>query len=345
MRLAIADREGQHPLHAELSDAVAGAAVELGIAAERIADPAREHEFDVLLLMGYPHFYPAFAGAPRAARRISWFGENLPTGPASAGQRIYRALPSARLLDVAHDSIGRLAGQSVRRRLLAMREQAAMERELGANLEEMKHARQWIDELVVVSGNRAIGAQQSGWHEVRIVPFGYHESFAGPLVPADSPGRDIDVLFLGRDLDARVRRARGLAEFRTRLADRAQMVVVDGGLYGAERHALIARTRIVLDIHRIPSNSTGMRYLLATAGGAALVNEETLDDWLPELDRHVVEVPAERLADEVMALLNDEPRRRRLVDTGQQLLRDELSMRNCLQRVLNVGADNIPTSA
>ncbi len=336
MRLAIAD-ESQHPLHDELIEAALAGANERGIDAERLKDPRDEWRFDAVLLLGYPHYYPRFRGAPRSTRRISWYGENLPAAGATRAQALARSVPSARLLDVVHDSAGRLLGPRSRQRVLRLRESAAAERELGRNLAELRAAREWIDELVVVSRNRVLGASLAGW-EARLVPFGYHAAMAGPLVPPGSPGRDIDVLLLGRDVSARGRRARGVAEFRRRLGERARLVVVEGGAQGPERHALIARARVVIDIHRIPGNSTGIRYVLVTAAGAALVNEQTFDEWLPDPERHVVEVSRERLADEVVGLLADEPRRRQLVDAGQELLRNELSMADCLARAVLPGA-------
>lgn len=334
MRLAIAD-EQQYPLHEELIAAVAAAASESGIKAERLTDPHREPEFDVLLLLGYPHFYPSFLEEPVMTRRICWFGENLPHGPASFAERVARALPSARMLDVVHDTLGRLTGQQVRDRILGWREKAAVEREFGRNLAELRDAHGWFEELVVPSGNRVRGARLASW-EARQVPFGYHQQMCGPLVPAASPGRDVDVLFLGRDINARGRRTRWLERFREQIGWRTKIEIVDGGLYGAERHALLARTRIVVDIHRVPFNSTGLRYLLASAGGAAVVNEETFDDWLPRSEEHVVEVPRDELAGAVLSLLEDEDRRVGLVNASQELLRHELSMRHCLGRVLGL---------
>jgi len=334
LRLAIAD-EHQHPLHEEIVAAVAAAADEAGIHAERLTDPQREQEFDVLLLLGYPHFYPSFLDEPILARRMCWFGENLPHRPASVAERLARALPSARMLDVLHDTFGRISGRPARDTILAWREKAAVEREFGRNLAELRRAHEWVEELAVPSANRVAGARLAGW-EARQVPFGYHAAMCGPLVPADAPGRDIDVLFLGRDVNARGRRARWLELFQRQIGDGVKVVVVDRGLYGAERHALLARTRIVVDIHRVPFNSTGMRFLLVTAGGAALVNEETFDVWLPRPEEHIVEAPREGLAAAVLSLLDDEDRRRRLVDASQNLLRTELSMGKCLTRVLGL---------
>ena len=342
MRLAIAD-ENQHPLHDELIAAAGAAAAEMGIDGRRLGDPAREGEYDVLLMLGSAHSYPSFQAAPHRSRRICWYGENLPSTHATPIERITRALPSARLLDIAHDTIGKLASSKARDRILRLREQAAVEREWGRNARELRDAHAWFDELVVSSRNRVTGAALVGW-DARQVPFGYHEAMFGPLVAAAGGARDIDVLFLGRDVAARGRRARWLEDFKRRLGSGPRVVVVDAGLYGAERHALVRRARVMVDIHRVPNNSTGLRYLIGTAAGAALIDEASSDDWLPRRDEHVVEVPRSLLAEATLALLADEPRRVRLVEASQHLLRGELSMAACLERVLAPDADNIATS-
>ncbi len=342
MRLAIAD-ENQHQLHDELISAAGAAAAEMGIDGDRLSDPAREDEYDALLMLGSAHSYPSFQAAPHRARRICWYGENLPNTRATALERIARALPSARLLDVVHDTVGRLAGPKTRDRILRLREQAAVEREWGRNARELSRANAWFDELVVSSRNRVTGAALVGW-QARQVPFGYHAEMFGQLVAASEGERDIDVLFLGRDVAARGRRARWLEDFKRRLGSEPRVVVVDGGLYGADRHSLVRRARVMVDIHRVPDNSTGLRYLIGTAAGVALVTETSSDEWLPRPDEHVVEVPRSSLVDAVRGLLADEPRRSRLVEAGQHLLRGELSMATCLARALRLDADNIAPS-
>jgi hypothetical protein len=337
VRVALAD-EQQHPLTDELMSAVEAAAGDLGHYCERISDPRRERDFDALLLIGYPHYYPSFARSPRAARRIAWFGETLPIAEPTMAQRVLRMLPSARLLDIAHDTLGRLAGDGLRTRLLRWRERAAVEREWAANLTRLANARRWIDELVVTSSARARGARLAGW-TARRVPFGYHAAMCGPLVRPDVLPRDIDVLVLGRDVQARGRRARWLEAFKAGLGGGARLEIVDRGVYGAERHMLLARTRVVVDIHRMPGNSSGIRYVLAVAAGAALVTEDSDDIWMPAADRNAVSAPRDALAASTQNLLGDEVKRQRLVLGGQALLRGGLSMASCLLRVLEHGVE------
>ena len=332
IRLALADQAHHPPIHEEIARAVESAAAAADFACERLRDPGREGEFDVVLMLGHPQFYPAFLRQRGATRRLCWYGENLPPAAASPAQALLRRLPSARMLDVAHDIGGRATASRTRRWILAARERAAIEREWGRNVRRLRAARRWVDELVVTSSCRSNGARLAGWH-ARWVPFGYQAEVYGPLVPPETP-RDIDVLFIGRDVFARGRRARWLAEFKRRSHSSFSLTVVDAGLYGSERQALLARTKVVLDINRVPGNPAGLRYVMATAGGAAMVSEASDDDWLPDGGASVVEAPVDELHAAVERLLEDEERRRELVNAGQRILGDELAMTTCLRRVV-----------
>jgi hypothetical protein len=113
-------------------------------------------------------------------------------------------------------------------------------------------------------------------------------------------------------------------------------VAILDGVWGPERDAILGRSRTVVDIHRVPGNFTGLRFLTAFAAGAVLVTEP-LDDPYPFVaGRDHIEAPADRLVDEVAALLDDEPARRTMAAVAQERLRGELSMRAILERVLGV---------
>jgi hypothetical protein len=70
------------------------------------------------------------------------------------------------------------------------------------------------------------------------------------------------------------------------------------------------------------------------AAGAVLVSEPMAEPhpFVPGV--HFVEAAPERMAAVTRALLADEPRRRRIVEAGQALLRDELTMTRSLAAVL-----------
>lgn len=305
----------------------------------RVATAQDERSVSTVLALGFPHMYPSLVSRPASAYRICWYGEPLPLAGPSRAQRAMRAVPSARVLDLAGDHAGRLLGNAERRRLRQLRERAAIERELGRNARRLRTERKAIHEFVMCSQARAVAAAAIGV-EARVVPYGYHAALAGPIVPTAGP-RDIAVLSLGRDVRARTRRASVLARVMRDLGPGIEVASVDRDLYGAERAALLARSRIVLEVRRVPASNSTVRYLLATAAGAALVAEPG-DAWPLEADVHLVEARADRLADAVRELLDDEPHRCRLVSAGQELLGGRLSMRRSVRDVLRLDGNSQP---
>jgi hypothetical protein len=106
------------------------------------------------------------------------------------------------------------------------------------------------------------------------------------------------------------------------------------GVWGSERAALLRRTRVVVDVHRIPGNFVGLRLLLTLAAGAALVTEPMTDPWPFVPGIHFLEAPMSDLLDVARHLADDEGERTRLIEAGQTLLRDSLTMQVSLERVL-----------
>jgi hypothetical protein len=105
-------------------------------------------------------------------------------------------------------------------------------------------------------------------------------------------------------------------------------------VWGADRNALLRRSRVVLNVQRVPGNFIGTRLILALAAGAVVVTDP-MDDPHPFVPGvHYVEAPLGSVLDEAVALLADEPRRRRIVEAGQALLTREVSMPRSLARVL-----------
>ena len=110
--------------------------------------------------------------------------------------------------------------------------------------------------------------------------------------------------------------------------------VVTGQLFGVERQQTLQSTRVVFDIHRIPGNFDPHRFIVTSAGGAAIVSEPFVDPWPIEAGVHYLESEVDAMAETISALLADEPRRRRIVDAAQEMLRTEMSLQTVLPRVL-----------
>lgn len=120
---------------------------------------------------------------------------------------------------------------------------------------------------------------------------------------------DIDVLFYGSVNERR-------REVIDRLAAEGVKVHAAYGVYGAERDALIARSRLVLNVHYYPTNIFEMirvSYLLANR--TAVVSERSPETEIaPELAEAVAFAPYERLVGACLSLLRDEVRRQALAE-------------------------------
>ena len=166
-----------------------------------------------------------------------------------------------------------------------------------------------------------------------VISYGYHESYAGPLRSGGE--RPIQALLLAHLVGRHGRRQRLLATFSEQLRQRGiELVARTGWTSGAERSELLSKTRVVVDIHRVPGNSPGFRFVVAAAAGAALVSEPLAIAAPLVPGVHYVEAEADRMTDAVAALLSDEPARARLVEAGQDELRDAWHMRSLLPKVI-----------
>ena len=112
------------------------------------------------------------------------------------------------------------------------------------------------------------------------------------------------------------------------------MVRVLENVWGSERNALLRRSKVVLNISLTPGDFVGVRLVLALAAGAVVVTEPLRDPFPFVPGEHFVEAPLGGLLETARDLVADEPRRRRIAESGQALLTGELTMARCLGRVL-----------
>lgn len=122
---------------------------------------------------------------------------------------------------------------------------------------------------------------------------------------------DIDVLFYGSLNERR-------QQVITALEAAGARVHCAFGVYGAERDRLIARSRLVLNMHYFPTNIFEMirvSYLLANR--TAVVSERSPEtEVAPELRDAVAFAPYERLVETCLSLLGDEARRQALAESA-----------------------------
>jgi glycosyl transferase family 1 len=317
----------------EIVAAVQAAAGEIG-ERSRIVEDVRGTEASKTLILGVAPWPRIKVPPSRRTKLIGWFAEPLP--PAAGRSLRHRALaafPSARLIDLGLDILPeRRLTAAPTRRLHSLREVAAGEREWRRNAQELRALVHVVDDVVVTSEDRRLEAARLGI-AARRVPYGYHPAHAGTLTLLHETGRDLAVVVLGRDTSGRTRRARVLSSVSAALGDRLQPTILEG-LFQQQRHDLLRRAAVVLDVHRVPGNFIGLRLLLAIAAGAVVVTETIRhpEPFIP--GTHFVQAPADELAQTVRQLVADTSRRRRIVEAGQDLLTSSLTMERSLQEVL-----------
>jgi hypothetical protein len=298
---------------------------ELGLAAGLLRDVG-EVQAGTVLAVGFPHHNTDLLRSGRIGRRILWYGENLPPpGRSDLATLLYRRLPSGRLLDASMHALSIGGRRSVDGRLLRWRSRASVEREWHRNAQELAATAAHFDRIVMTSGDRAASAAELGI-PASVSPFGYHPVMAGRITDAGVGHRDIEVLILGRDYDPRTRRGVDGSGVISSLRRSGSVTVVQGNLFGPERAQLLQRTKLVLDIHRVPGNASGLRFILATAAGAALVSEPSHDPSPAVPGIHYEEAALGDLAAVARQLASDEPRRRRMVEASQALITGPLAM-------------------
>ena len=149
---------------------------------------------------------------------------------------------------------------------------------------------------------------------VRHVPFGYT---AGLTRIERAAEQDIDVFFSGAVSERR-------AGVLNTLKARGLNVAVVSDVYGAERDALIGRSKVVLNIHyhEDARNFESPRVVDLLANAKAVVTELKSDVYMDaDLKPLMVAAPLDALADACEALVRDEPRRRALERAGFEAIR------------------------
>lgn len=151
---------------------------------------------------------------------------------------------------------------------------------------------------------QAAGLVAKGMH----VPIGYVPELTR-IAPA--PAQDIDVLFYGSINPRRATVLRALSAAGLKVAHAF-------GVYGARRDALIARAKVVLNLHYYDAavfEVVRVSYLLANAK-AVVAECGPTTEIDPDLRDAVAAVPYESLVDTAVALCRDERRREELGRRG-----------------------------
>ena len=163
---------------------------------------------------------------------------------------------------------------------------------------------------------------QSWGHKWLFAPLSFDWTGDLPQVPGSA--RDVDVLFLGRLSNAH---RRGLLRTVLRPLKRAglRVEVASHGLYGAARETMLDRTKVIMNLSKYPWDTAWMRFYMAAAQGVAVVSEPLSQPapLRPGID--YLEASPDRLAETIVSLVADEPRRAALVIACRSRIDAEMS--------------------
>ena len=312
------------PLFAELIAAVKASLLDLG-------HEASGSDAALTLAIGRPGRY-RLAEARRDGPVVVWTGEPLPSRAArSHGGGAPGA--SARALRRVRRSLGPLIrGVPLPAALEDRRVAMTTARLVAANLDELRVADRVRARIVVTSRDRAARLADAGIASIA-VPFGYHPQHAGPLATGGT--RDHPLVMLGSPA-RHTRRARLAARM---VESAGPDLLVCHAIWGDERAALLRRTAVVVDVHRVPGNFVGLRLLLGIAAGAVVVTEPMTDPYPFAPGVHYVEAVESDLLRVARSLVGDDARRLAIVEAGQRLLATELTMERSVARVIGSTGD------
>ncbi len=160
------------------------------------------------------------------------------------------------------------------------------------------------------------------------VPVGYHKGWGQKLETI----RDIDVLFIGY---ANTKpRLSALKTIQQTLANKGINLVIESlGCYGQQRTELLNRTRIVLDIIRLPWEMPVMRLLMSMACGALVISNWT-GEPVPFTKEHFVQTDTQNLAEAIIYYLKNENQRQNIADSAHKFITEKLTLQNSVLQIL-----------
>jgi spore maturation protein CgeB len=155
--------------------------------------------------------------------------------------------------------------------------------------------------------------------------------------------RDIDVLFIGA---RRKDRRREILEkcFKTLEAKGIKIYIADNNCYGEERTRLLNRSKIVLDIMRIPWEMPVMRLLMSMSCGALVISDWTQspEPFRPE---HLVQVEFAHLPETILYYLENSQKRERITNSAYNYVIEQVTLTQSLTKIIDLAkakkVDNI----
>ncbi|MFQ6036721.1 MAG: glycosyltransferase, partial [Sedimentisphaerales bacterium] len=165
--------------------------------------------------------------------------------------------------------------------------------------------------------------------QVEFIPFGYHSIF-GQL---QGHKRDIDVLFLGRLNNERRRRVidRLFDELR---ANGVELTIIDRDYYNEGRTELLNRTKIMLNLLRVPWDFGPERFLMSMSCGALVVSEKIVKPEPYRPGVHFVQAQTQDLAAIICQYLKNDNEREKITHCAYEFVMGELQLEKKVLQLL-----------
>ena len=194
---------------------------------------------------------------------------------------------------------------------------------------EMKQ--RWLDHVLVTAPDRVDLLQTQGV-EASFLPLGYHPVLGTP----GAAQRDLDVVFLGSRKDDR---RPVLDKLESELTERGVTLhVEEGPCYGADRIALLQRTKVSLNLLGVERELPRMRMLLSMGSGALVVSESVTDPRPFVPGRHLVTAEPGELVDVITHYVRDDAARGAITSGATELLSSSETMKARAQTIMGLAS-------
>jgi len=167
-----------------------------------------------------------------------------------------------------------------------------------------------------------------GFH-TEFIPFGYHSIF-GQL---QGRKRDIDVLFLGRLNNERRRRVIDQL-FDELRANGVVLTVIDRDYYTEGRTELLNRTKIMLNLLRVPWDFGPERCLMSMSCGALVVSEKIMKPEPYQPGVHFAQAETPKLASIICQYLENDNEREKITRSAYEFVTSELQLKKSVLQLL-----------
>jgi len=167
-----------------------------------------------------------------------------------------------------------------------------------------------------------------GFH-AEFIPFGYHSIF-GQL---QGHKRDIDVLFLGRLNNERRRRVIDRL-FDELQANGVELMVIERDYYSQGRTELLNRTKIMLNLLRVPWDFGPERFLMSMSCGALVVSEKIMKPELYQPGVHFAQAETTELASIICQYLKNDSEREKITHCAYKFVTGELQLEKNVSQLL-----------